>query len=138
MHSELLLYLCIIYACVTQINKTNIYLSYIIWKEFPLQHWDEMISSIKICHPSKNSIAHTQNWHTDGNQQTSYEQQQRKAISYEQQQRKEIQATGTTTIATNTQLRRTGKRQQIPKGRRNHIKTGWCCILLFSLFPRTL
>ena len=44
--------------------------------------------------------------------------------SYEQQQRKEIQATGTTTKATNTQLRTTGKRQRIPKGMRNHTKTG--------------
>ena len=44
--------------------------------------------------------------------------------SYEQQQRKEIQATGTTTKATNTQSRTTGIRQQTPKGMRNHTKTG--------------
>ena len=44
--------------------------------------------------------------------------------SYEQQQRTEIQATGTTTKATNTQLITTGKIQPIPKGRRNHTKTG--------------
>ena len=44
--------------------------------------------------------------------------------SYEQQQRKEIQTTGTTTKATNTQLRTTGKRQRIPKGMRNNTKTG--------------
>ena len=43
--------------------------------------------------------------------------------SYEQQQRKEIQATATTTKATNTQLRTTDKRQRIPKGMRNHTKT---------------
>ena len=34
--------------------------------EYLITEW-----AIKICHPSKNSIAHTQNWHTDGNQQTS-------------------------------------------------------------------
>ena len=34
----------------------------------------------------------------------------------------EIQARGTTTKATNTQLMTTGKRQQIQKGRRNHTK----------------
>ena len=49
--------------------------------------------------------------------------------SYEQQQRKEKQATGTATKATNTQLRTTGERQRIPKGRRNHTKTVYNIIL---------
>ena len=38
--------------------------------------------------------------------------------SHEQQQRKEIQATGTTAKS------KTGKRQRIPKGMRNHTNTG--------------
>ena len=81
------------------------------YSSFHLGKYDKqlVIKAIKICHPSKNFITHTHKWRKPTDKR-----------SYEHQQRKEIQATVTTTRATNTQLRTTGKIQRIPKGIRNH------------------